>query len=95
MIRAKLGQIRLEAGDTLLLCGPTDAFRELRTSRDLILLEWSQSELPITARGYAARLIAIGMVLLAALGLTSILIASVLAATAILCAGLAYYSTKL
>ena len=84
MIRAKLGQIRLEAGDTLLLCGPTDAFRELRTSRDLILLEWSQSELPITARGYAARLIAIGMVLLAALGLTSILIASVLAATAMI-----------
>ena len=84
MIRAKLGEIRLEAGDTLLLCGPIDAFQGLRSSRDLILLEWSQSELPMTARGYAARLIAVGMVLLAALGLTSILITSVLAATAMI-----------
>ena len=84
MIRAKLGQIRLEAGDTLLLCGPTEAFRELRTSRDLILLEWSQSEIPMTARGYAARLIAVGMVLLAALSVTTILVASVLAATAMI-----------
>ena len=84
MIRAKLGQIRLEAGDTLLLCGPTEAFQGLRTSRDIILLEWSQSEIPITARGYAARLIAVGMVVLAAAGITSILVASVLAATAMI-----------
>ncbi|MEQ9316544.1 MAG: SLC13 family permease [Henriciella sp.] len=84
MIRAKLGQIRLEAGDTLLLCGPTEAFQSLRTSRDLILLEWSQSEIPITARGQAARLIALGMVVVAALGISSILIASVVAATAMI-----------
>ncbi|MEQ8559685.1 MAG: SLC13 family permease [Henriciella sp.] len=84
MIRAKLGQIRLEAGDTLLLCGPTEAFQGLRNSRDLILLEWSQSEIPMTAYGYAARIIAVGMVLLAALGITTILIASVLAAMAML-----------
>ncbi|MCA8902975.1 MAG: SLC13 family permease, partial [Hyphomonas sp.] len=44
MIRTKLGEIRLESGDTLLLCGPVDAFLELRQSRDLILLEWSQTE---------------------------------------------------
>lgn len=81
MIRAKLGQIRLEAGDTLLLCGPTSALQNLRTSRDIILLEWSQSEIPITAKGQAARLIALGMVIVAALGVTSILIASVVAAT--------------
>ena len=84
MIRAKLGQIRLEAGDTLLLCGPTEAFQGLRTSRDIILLEWSQSEIPMTARGYAARLIAVSMVLLAAFAITSILVASVLAATAMI-----------
>ncbi|WP_084399957.1 SLC13 family permease [Henriciella aquimarina] len=84
MIRAKLGEIRLEAGDTLLLCGPDDAFQSLRASRDVILLEWSQKEIPITARGHAARLIAIAMVLAAALGVTSILIASVLAAVAMI-----------
>ncbi len=48
MIRARLGEIRLEAGDTLLLCGPSESFRDLRTSRDVLLLEWSQIELPAT-----------------------------------------------
>ncbi|WP_300379004.1 SLC13 family permease [Henriciella sp.] len=84
MIRAKLGQIRLESGDTLLLCGPTGVFQDLRNSRDLILLEWSLSEIPITAKGVAARIIAVIMVLLAALNITTILVASVLAATAMI-----------
>lgn len=81
MIRTKLGQIRLEAGDTLLLCGPVSAFRDLRTSRDLILLEWSQSEFPTTTRAQVARLITVGMVLAAATGVASITLASIVAAT--------------
>ena len=84
MIRTKLGQIRLEAGDTLLLCGPVSAFRNLRTSRDLILLEWSQSEFPTTTRAQVARLITIGMVIAAAMGLASITLASITAATAMI-----------
>ncbi|MEP1143401.1 MAG: SLC13 family permease [Henriciella sp.] len=81
MIRTKLAEIRLEAGDTLLLCGPISAFRNLRTSRDLILLEWSQSEFPTTARAQVARLITIGMVIAAATGIASITLASIVAAT--------------
>lgn len=81
MIRTKLGEIRLEAGDTLLLCGPISAFRELRASRDLILLEWSQSEFPTTARAQVARILTIGMVVAAATGLASITLASIVAAT--------------
>ena len=81
MIRTKLGQIRLEAGDTLLLCGPISAFRDLRASRDLILLEWSQSEFPTTARAQVARLITVGMVAAAATGIASITLASIVAAT--------------
>ena len=84
MIRAKLGEIRLEAGDTLLLCGPISAFRNLRTSRDLILLEWSQSEFPTTTRAKVARAITVAMVLAAALGICSITLASVLAATSMI-----------
>lgn len=84
MIRTKLGQIRLEAGDTLLLCGPVSAFRDLRASRDLILLEWSQSEFPTTTRAQIARLITLFMVLIAATGLASITLASVLAATSMI-----------
>ncbi len=87
MIRVKIGEIRLEAGDTLLLCGPHDVFQSLRSSRDIILLEWSQTEIPLTARGHAARLVALCMVLLAAFSITSILIASVLAAVAMIILG--------
>ncbi|MEO0466716.1 MAG: SLC13 family permease [Pseudomonadota bacterium] len=87
MMRAKLGEIRLEAGDTLLLCGPAAAMRELRASRDLILLEWSQTEIELTARALSARIIAVGMVVGAATGVLSILHASLLAAVAMIAMG--------
>ncbi len=86
MIRARLGEIRLEAGDTLLMCGPPSAFSELRASRDLILLEWSSVELPVTARAQAARVIAVLTVLAAASGVLPILHASVLGAFAMIAA---------
>lgn len=84
MIRTRLGDIRLEAGDTLLLCGPVSAFRKLRTNRDLILLEWSQSEFPTTTRAQVARLITLAMVVVAALGIATITLASIVAATAMI-----------
>ena len=87
MIRAKLGEIRLEAGDTLLLCGPADALRDLRVSRDLILLEWSQTEIALTAKALSARVITLLMVLAAASGVLSILHASILAAVAMISLG--------
>ncbi|MEM7767104.1 MAG: SLC13 family permease [Pseudomonadota bacterium] len=87
MIRTKLDEIRLEAGDTLLLCGPVEALRDLRSSRDVILLEWSQTEIPLTGNIVAARLIGLGMVIAAATGLLSILNASVLAAVAMILTG--------
>jgi di/tricarboxylate transporter len=87
MIRAKLGEIRLEAGDTLLLCGPSDAMRELRASRDLILLEWSRTEIDLSAKAVSARLIALLMVVAAATGFLSILHASMLAAVGMIALG--------
>ena len=91
MIRTKLGEIRLESGDTLLLCGPPDAFLELRQSRDLILLEWSQTEIPLTTKALAARVISLALVVSAASGLLSILHASVLGAVAMLVTGCLNY----
>ncbi|MEO0982335.1 MAG: SLC13 family permease [Pseudomonadota bacterium] len=87
MIRARLGEIRLEAGDTLLLCGSQDAMAELRANRDLILLEWSSTEISLTARAFAARLIAIGVVVAAATELLPILHAAVVGAVAMVMAG--------
>ena len=51
------------------------------------MLEWSQTEIPLTRRAVAARVIALAMVALAATGLVSILHASVLAAVAMLVVG--------
>ena len=84
MIRSKLAEIRLEAGDTLLLCWPVTAFRNLRTNRDIILLEWSQTELPTTRKAQIARLITLAMVGAAALNVVNITIASIVAATAMI-----------
>ena len=87
MIRSRLGEIRLEAGDTLLLCASPDAFTELRTSRDIILLEWSSTELPVTARARIARLITLLTIVVAASGLIPILHVSVAAAVLMIMAG--------
>jgi di/tricarboxylate transporter len=87
MIRTRLGEIRLEAGDTLLLCGPADALRELRASRDLILLEWSQTEIALSAKALTARIVTVLMVLAAASGVLQILHASIIAALAMILAG--------
>lgn len=46
MIRAKLTEIRLEAGDVLLIQGHRHDVRALRGNQDLVLMEWSQTELP-------------------------------------------------
>ncbi|MEO1406578.1 MAG: SLC13 family permease, partial [Pseudomonadota bacterium] len=87
MIRSQLNEIRLEAGDTLLLCAPADAFTELRQSKDIILLEWSSTEIPVTARAQAARLIALLTVIAAALEVVPILHAAVAGAVAMIMAG--------
>ena len=87
MIRAKMGEIRLEAGDTLLLFGASQAMRELRADRDLLLLEWSKTSISDPRRILAARLIFGSVVILAATGLTSIVLASFMGAVAMIAAG--------
>ncbi len=87
MIRARLGEIRLESGDTLLLCGTAEAFDEMRTDRDLLLLDWSRTDLPDLNKAVVARTIAIGVVLLAATGFMNILHASLLGAVTMIATG--------
>lgn len=87
MIRSQLNSIRLEAGDTLLLCAPPDAFNDMRQNKDLILLEWSSTEIPVTARAQASRIIAAVTVILAAFEIVPILHASVFGAVAMVLLG--------
>jgi len=86
-IDQKIGEIRLEAGDTLLLeAGPTFV-EAYRSSRDFILLgaiDWS----PVAhERAPLARTILLLMVIAASTGLLSMLEASALAAAAMVTSG--------
>ena len=87
MPRMRLSEIRLEAGDVLLVGGSREAVEGLRPSRDLLLLEWSAAELP--TRQYARRALFIfcAMVLYAASGIGPIVIGALGAAFAMVAAG--------
>ncbi|MFC7290800.1 SLC13 family permease [Hirschia litorea] len=87
MIRARLGEIRLESGDTLLLCGTRHAFDDMRTDRDLLLLDWSRTDLPDVTKAIYARLIALGVVLTAATGMLNILHAAMIGAVMMIVTG--------
>lgn len=87
MLRAKMGEIRLEAGDVLLLFGGADAMRRLRADRDVLLMEWATSDLPDIRKASLARVILLGVILLAATGLLPIVAASILGAVAMIAAG--------
>ncbi len=87
MPRMALSEIRLEAGDVLLVAGTRGAIEGLRLNRDLLLLEWSAADLP--QRRYARRAIIVFtlMVIYAASGIGPIVIGAVTAALAMIVAG--------
>lgn len=63
MPRMPLSDIRLEAGDVLLVGGTRDTVEGLRLNRDLLLLEWSAADLP--TRRYAKRALVIFVIMVA------------------------------
>jgi len=87
MIRSRMLDIRLEAGDVLLLFGYEANMRALQNNPDLLLLEWSRSELPDIRKSLAARLIFAATIFAAATGLLPIEIAALSGAIAMIAAG--------
>lgn len=87
MIRSRMGEIRLEAGDTLLLFGTSNSMRQMRADRDLLLMEWSATALADPRRANIARVIFGGVVLFAATGTMPIAVASFLGAVAMIVGG--------
>ena len=80
MIRARMNDIRLEDGDVLLVLGPPKAVQALRFNRDIIVLEWSATELPDLTRASYARGIFGVMVAVAVAGIVPIEVAALMAA---------------
>jgi len=87
MIRKRMLEIRLEAGDVLLLFGYESDMKALRSNRDLLLLEWSTSELPDIRKATLAQLIFGGTVITAATGILPIEIAALTGAISMIAAG--------
>ena len=87
MIRSRMLDIRLEAGDVLLLFGVEADIARLRQNRDLIPLDWSTAELPDIRKASSARWIFLGTILAAATSLLPIEIAALGGALAMIATG--------
>ena len=87
MFRTRLTDIRLEPGDVLLLQGRPEDVAALRTSREVLLIEWSRQELPATHHTRSAGLIFFTSLALAAAGLLPIVVTSMTGALAMVALG--------
>lgn len=76
MIRKRMLEIRLEAGDVLLLFGYDSDMLGLRNNRDLLLLDWSMVELPDIRKSLFARIIFVATIAAAATSILPIEIAA-------------------
>ncbi|MBL4788750.1 MAG: SLC13 family permease [Kordiimonadaceae bacterium] len=81
MIRAALSQLRLEAGDVLLIMGTRSNVLGLRDNRDVMLMESSATDLPMRQYSVRALLIFAAIVFTAALEILPIVIAAMAGAT--------------
>lgn len=87
MIRKRMLDIRLEAGDVLLLFGYEGHMSGLRHNRDLLLLDWATSELPDIRKSIFARMIFVATIGLAAFNILPIEIAALSGALAMIASG--------
>ena len=87
MIRTRMLDIRLEAGDVLLIFGYDKDVRALRNNRDVLLLDWSRVELPDIRKSIIARLIFTATIGLAAFGVLPIETAALSGALAMILTG--------
>ena len=87
MIRTQMNTIRLEAGDVLLILGDINDIRNLRSDRDILLLEYSMQGLPDPRNARIAALIFTAVVAATATGLVPIAISAIAGATAMVASG--------
>jgi di/tricarboxylate transporter len=87
MLRTRLHELRLEPGDVLLLVGRQNTMERLRGDPDVLLMEWSASEMPLVAKAPLAAAIFAVVVLPAALDLVPIVITALLGVFALVATG--------
>ena len=87
MTRVHMHEVRLQAGDVLLVAGRSRDIRGLRANRDVVLMQWSESELPAYNHARRASLIFIAVVGIAATGILPIVAAAVAGAALMVLSG--------
>lgn len=87
MPRQRLADIRLEAGDVMLVGGPRNAFKRIRGLQDLIVMEWSGSEIHAHGMALRAQLIFAATILCIATSIVPIEIAAITGAFAMIASG--------
>ena len=87
MPRQLLSELRLEAGDVLLIAGRSGALERMRGLQDLVVLEWSAAEVKPTGRSGRAWTIFAATILAIASGLVPIVAAAVAGAFAMIASG--------
>ena len=87
LLRRRLTEIRLEAGDTLLVQGRRGDIRGLRGNHDAVLMEWSAEDIPTVHHARRAGLIFFAVVAASATGLLPISIAALSGAVAMVATG--------
>ena len=87
MIRIKMNDIRIEAGDVFLVLGARDDIKGLRTSRDLLPLEWSMTDVPDFRAVMASRAIFAAVIIAIATTPLEPVIPTMIGAIAMIAAG--------
>jgi di/tricarboxylate transporter len=87
MILARMTEIRFDAGDVLLIQGRKQDVDLLRESRDVVLMEWSTTELPSVRLRWRAGLVFLGVVAAVSTGFTPTVIAALVGALAMILSG--------
>ena len=81
-VRQKVGELRVEPADMLLVQGTLESLRNLRLSENFILIEGAERDLPSRKRAPVALAILAGFILLVATGLLDIATGAVVTAAA-------------
>jgi len=87
MIRSRLPDTVLQAGDILLVQGESDDIKSLRTDRNVVLMEWSTEEMPVAHHVRRAGMVFLGVIVLAATGLMPVVGAALIGAVAMVALG--------
>ena len=77
MIRAQVSQIHVDAGDVFLVQGRQEDIANFRSDPDVLLMEWSATDLPSPRNARRAALIFLSVIAFAASGIVPIAIAAV------------------